>query len=81
MAILFRYDGSAGDMGPLMIGAYDSQFTDSEQIAPYARDAMYWALYHGYISGTSATTLSPNNSATRAQLAVILQRLTTQAMG
>ena len=72
MAILFRYDGSGSGMEQLLTDVYDRQFTDSGQIADYAKDAMYWAVYHGYLSGTSATTLGPNGPATRAQLAKIL---------
>ena len=72
MAILFRYSGSASGMEQLLTEVYDSQFTDSGQIASYARSAMYWAVYNGYLSGTSATTLTPGGPATRAQLAKIL---------
>lgn len=36
--------------------------------------AMQWANAEGLINGTSATTLTPNGNATRAQVAVILTR-------
>ena len=45
-----------------------------QQLSTYATDAMAWANASGLISGTSATTLSPAGSATRAQVATILMR-------
>ena len=51
-----------------------SVFTDAAQVSTYATDAMAWANASGLISGTSATTLSPAGSATRAQVATILMR-------
>jgi hypothetical protein len=33
---------------------------------------MYWGVYNEIISGTSAATLSPEGTATRAQVAKIL---------
>ena len=36
-------------------------------------DALRWAVDRQLISGTSATTLSPGGTATRAQAAVILK--------
>ena len=42
--------------------------------------AMAWAVEHGIISGTSATTLSPADASTRAQLATILMRFCADQM-
>lgn len=50
-----------------------SDYTDAGKISPYAREAMGWAGASGLISGTSATTLTPAGTATRAQAAVILR--------
>ena len=52
-----------------------SGYTDAGQIAPYAQTAMAWSNGTGLITGTSDTTLSPKGSATRAQVATILQRM------
>lgn len=49
-------------------------FADANTVSSYAVPAMNWAVKNGLISGTSATTLSPNGSATRAQVATILMR-------
>ena len=49
-------------------------YMDLEHVGNYAGDAMQWAVGSGIISGTSAATLTPKGTATRAQAAVILQR-------
>ena len=46
----------------------------SDQPSAWADDVMEWAVAEGLISGTSATTLDPQGTATRAQVAAILQR-------
>lgn len=51
-----------------------SGYTDADQISGFAREAMNWASAEGLINGTSGSTLSPDSSATRAQVAVILMR-------
>ena len=50
------------------------EYADYGQISDFALEAMDWAVSAGIISGTSAATLSPGGSATRAQAAVILMR-------
>ena len=71
-AILYRYASFKG---------YDvtqkadlAGFTDAAQISDYAKDPMAWANKAGLIGGVSATTLQPQGSATRAQVATILMR-------
>ena len=49
-------------------------FTDKDTVAPYAVRAMQWAYANEIINGSSATTLSPKGTATRAQVAAILMR-------
>jgi hypothetical protein len=49
-----------------------SGYADYDRVHGYATDAMAWAVNAGIISGTSDTTLSPRDSATRAQVAVIV---------
>ncbi|MDD3347910.1 S-layer homology domain-containing protein [Oscillibacter sp.] len=51
-----------------------SGYTDGASVADYAKNAFAWAVETGAVSGTSAMTLSPNGTATRAQIAVILSR-------
>ena len=74
MKILFGYAGSPSGMEMMFAAEYDKAFADSEQIASWAKNAMYWAYYQGIINGVSTTEkkLGPTMTATRAQLAKIL---------
>ncbi len=49
-------------------------YTDAGRVSSYAAEAMSWAVGVGLIRGTTPTTLDPQGSATRAQVAVILMR-------
>lgn len=51
-----------------------SCFDDAAAVSDWAQDAVSWAHAEGLLAGTSATTLSPQGEATRAQLAVMLVR-------
>jgi hypothetical protein len=51
-----------------------SGYTDFASVSAYAKDAMTWAVANDIVSGTSDTTLGAKDSATRAQIAVILAR-------
>ena len=49
-----------------------SAYTDAGQVSDWALDAMKFAVGLKVINGTSATTLDPAGTATRAQMAQIL---------
>ncbi len=51
-----------------------SSFDDAAAVSDWAQDAVSWAHAEGLLAGTSATTLSPQGEATRAQLAAMLVR-------
>lgn len=69
---LYRY---AQDQGYDTSARADlSGYSDAGLVSSYATQAMAWANAAGLISGTTATTLSPKGSATRAQVATILSR-------
>lgn len=63
-----EYDVSVGEDTNLL------SYTDFDQLGEWAISAMQWACGAGIINGTSATALSPQGSATRAQAAVMLKR-------
>ena len=74
-AMLYRYaqykgyDVSVGEDTNIL------SYTDFEDLSEYAIPAMQWACGAGMISGTGdGSTLSPQGTATRAQLAVMLYR-------
>ena len=72
MTILFRLNGAKSGMEMMMTKIYDGSFTDSGAISAWAKPALYWGVYNEIISGTSTKTLSPQGTATRAQIAKIL---------
>ena len=49
-------------------------YSDAQQVSPFARESMCWAIGAGIINGTSSTTLSPKGSAVRSQVAVMFNR-------
>ena len=73
-AIIFRYSGAESGMEVVLASAYDNQFTDSTSISPYAKQAVYWAIYNDIVTGITDTEIAPKATATRAQIAVIFLR-------
>lgn len=51
-----------------------SAFADRDKVSSYAIDGMIWANGAGLITGRTATMLAPQGDATRAEVAVIVQR-------
>ena len=74
--ILWRYASMQG--ADVTAGVVDrlGQYLDTEQIAPWALDAMRWAVHTGLIRGVGEERLSPKANATRAQSATLLLRFT-----
>lgn len=71
-AILYRY---AQFKGYDVTASNDlSSYTDASQISEYATTAMQWANAEGLITGRTSTTLAPQGTATRAEVATILMR-------
>ena len=68
-----RYAAFAGQsletQGDLM------DFVDADKVSGYAVESMTWAVENGIIKGMTPTTLEPKGTATRAQVAEILMRL------
>ena len=67
-AILYRYAGEPS------VSADLSAYTDTVDISPYASKAVEWCVAKGILSGKSATRLAPQDTATRAECAAMLQR-------
>lgn len=68
-AILYRYAGS-----PATSGALDA-FTDASAVSSWAQTALCWTVEKKIIGGVTDTQLSPQTTATRAQVATILHRM------
>ncbi|MEN6312953.1 MAG: YDG domain-containing protein [Clostridiaceae bacterium] len=72
-----RYKGldvTVADSGVL------NAYTDADSVSSWAEDAMKWAVSLGIISG-DGTGLDPQGNATRAQIAVMLQRFVENVVG
>ena len=72
-AILYRYIKTQGQ-GFTGMWYFPLRYDDAASISSWADEAMHWCVMKGLLNGTSETTLSPQLTATRAQLATILQR-------
>lgn len=66
--ILYRYAGS-----PETYGSLDG-FADKGEVLAYAETAMKWAVESGIICGKGDGCLDPQGSATRAEVAAMLER-------
>ena len=67
VTMLWRFQGSPYSPGTL------TQFTDSGDVSPYAVSAVGWAADSGLLKGDNGR-LNPQGTATRAEVAAILQR-------
>lgn len=68
ITMLYRWYGSPKVSGSL------AGYRDGALVASWAKDAMVWALREGLV-GIGSSTLAPDRVTTRAELAVVLQRL------
>ena len=62
-----KYKGTVGQFSDVLLLDY----ADNKRVSSWAREAMAWAVYNKYISGTDGRLL-PRNNATRAQAAQII---------
>lgn len=67
-AMLYRSVGS-----PAVNGSVED-FGDAASVSSWASDAMIWAVQNGIIGGYEDSTLRPQNTATRTEVAAMLQR-------
>lgn len=72
IAIMYRYAAFEGKLDDTGVDLHD--YTDANRISSWAADAMSWAVGVGLIKGVTPTTLEPQGSATRAQVAAIIMR-------
>lgn len=73
-AMLYRYVGSPAVEGTV------GDYSDADSISSWASDAMTWAVQEGLIAGMDNDTLNPQGTATRTQVAAILQRFIENKM-
>lgn len=73
-AFLYRYARMKGSDISVQDETVLKKYTDAGKISKYAVTPIAWAVENGIIAGTSTTTLSPKEQATRAQVAAFLVR-------
>ena len=66
--MLYRYSGSPKCSGSL------NDYPDGALVSSWAEDGMVWAVQSGLLKGGDGGKLLPQSGATRAELAVMLQR-------
>ena len=71
-AILYRYAQYKGYR--TTADADLSGYVDADSVSSYALASLQWAHAAGLVTGTSSNTLTPDGSATRAQVATIFMR-------
>ena len=76
VALLYRYAQMMGYDNGAREALTD--FPDAGTVSGYAQEPMQWSVANGIVAGTSAGTLNPAGTATRAQFAVILYRFWDQ---
>ncbi|MFI3175671.1 MAG: S-layer homology domain-containing protein [Bacillota bacterium] len=69
--MLYLFEKMSNDT---VAGADLSKFSDSNQISSWAYEGLAWSNQVGIVAGSSATTISPQNDASRAVIATMLCR-------
>ena len=76
--ILFRMSGDEAGNGQQYADIYEQAFTDSVSVGSWAKEAVWWAVYHEIWCGANSTdvgtVLAPTQPANRAQIAVMIVR-------
>lgn len=72
-AMLYRYAESLG-VDTTAGGNAVKEFSDRGNVSAWATDAMAWCVGAGLLNGKSGSTLDPAGTASRAEVAAVLQR-------
>ena len=76
-AILHRYAIASGEDAKANTAVLNS-FGDSTAVHAWAADGMAWAVGEGILTGKPGNLLAPTESATRAEVAVMLMRFLSE---
>ena len=71
-AMFYRYAQVEG--ADTSASAQLSAYTDAASVSAYAQPSMRWCVGAGLVNGMTTTTLAPKGTATRAQVAAMVQR-------
>lgn len=73
VTMLYRFEKDYRKVSTPATGSLE-RFTDGAQVSSWAQDAMRWAVGAGLIQGRDTGALDPTGTASRAEVAAILQR-------
>lgn len=68
VTMLYRFYGSPAVSGDLKL------FSDAAAVSAFAKNAIIWAIDNGIVGGYNDGTFRPRNTASRGEMAVIIQR-------
>ncbi len=74
VTILYRYAKLKGMDVSGVAGTDMLRYNDASTVSDWAMAAIEWAVSSGLVSGKTATTLNPQETATRAEIATIIMR-------
>lgn len=77
VTMLYRFEKDYRKVAVPATGSLDS-FADGSKVSSWATDAMRWAVGAGLIQGRNTGLLDPSGTATRAEVATILQRFSAR---
>ncbi len=80
VTILYRYAKQAGYDVSVGRTVDLTVYADGADVASYAAEAMRWAIAVGLVKGYEDNTLRPTATATRAEVAAIMQRMVQNAV-
>lgn len=75
--ILYRFEQHQHDVA---VPSGSLSFSDADEIAPWAREAVTWVYEEKIMSGKPGNRFDPNAEATRAEVSVILHRYQVKPM-
>ncbi len=77
VTMLYRFEKDYRQVAVPATGSLDG-FPDGNSVSSWAHDAMGWAVGAGLIQGRNTGYLDPSGTATRAEVATILQRFSSR---
>ncbi len=72
--MIFRYTQKNGG-STAQVGQQSQDYSDVDQVAPYAQEAMAWAVNENILPASGTDMLNPLGTVTRAQTAAILMQI------
>ena len=75
LARTMKLTGLSSSLSDYEVSALFANYTDADKVSDFAKAGVAACIKTGVVTGTSTTTLSPKEYVTRAEVAVMVQRL------